>query len=174
MKENYWIGELFRFWVAACGVKGSFVHKCIWLPFTHENDIFCYCIFCPKSSIGRNYCLENMKQGEVRKLFTCIKLSSICIRMTMMGWPVQKVWGLIPLGGSEFFSCPTLTKETSRSKTCLVWLVWLFWNILVIFLPLREMHNMEKISVFLTGQLIWIRATLKISSFTSPGLLIYY
>ena len=110
--------------MAACGVKGSFVHKCIWLPFIHENDIFCYCIFCPKSSIGRNYCLENMKQGEVRKLFTCIKLSSICIRMPMMGWPVQKVWGLIPLGGSEFFSCPTLTKETSRSKTCLVWLVW--------------------------------------------------
>ena len=52
--------------------------------------------------------------------------------------------------------------------------LWLFWNILVTFLPLREMHNMEKISVFLTGQLIWIRATLKISSFTSPGLLIYY
>ena len=124
MKENYWIGELFRFWVTACGVKGSFVHKCIWLPFIHENDIFCYCIFCPKSSIGRNYCLENMKQGEVRKLFTCIKLSSICIRMPMMGWPVQKVWGLIPLGGSEFFPCPTLTKETSLSKTCLVWLVW--------------------------------------------------
>lgn len=61
---------------------------------------------------------------EVRKFFTCIKLSSICIGMPMMGWPVQKVWGLIPLGGSEFFPCPTLTKETSLSKTCLVWLVW--------------------------------------------------
>ena len=110
--------------MAACGVKGSFVHKCIWLPFIHENEIFCYRIFCPKSSIGRKYCLENMKQGEVRKLLTCIKLSSICTRMPMMGWPVQKVWGLIPLGGSEFFPCPTLTEKTSLSRTCLVWLVW--------------------------------------------------
>ena len=92
--------------MAACGVKGSFVHKCIWLPFIHENDIFCYCIFCPKSSIGRNYCLENMKQGEVRKVFTCIKLSSICIRMPMMGWPVQKVCGLIPLGAQNFSLVP--------------------------------------------------------------------
>ena len=71
--------------MAARGVKGSFVHKCIWLPYIHENEIFCYRIFCPKSSIGRNYCLENMKQGEVRKLFTCTKLSSICIRMPLMG-----------------------------------------------------------------------------------------
>ena len=39
-------------------------------------------------------------------------------------WVVQKVWGLIPLGGSVFFPCPTLTKETSLYKTCLVWLVW--------------------------------------------------
>ena len=57
------------------------VHSC--LLFMKMKD-FCHCIFCSKSSIIRNYCLENMRQGEVRTLFTCIKLSSISTRMPIM------------------------------------------------------------------------------------------
>ena len=95
------------------------VHGCI--LFMKIKD-FCYCIFCSKSSIIRNYCLENMRQGEVRTLFTCTKLSSICTRMPIMDDQFRRSEGWLLLGSQNVSLAPhSQRKHLSLRPVLLVW-----------------------------------------------------
>ena len=123
------IGELvncldFEWQLAVCRVHLYIsVHGC--LLFMKIKD-FCYCIFCSKSSIIRNYCLENMRQGETRTLFTCTKLSSICARVPIMDDQFRRseVWLLLGSQNDSLAPHSQIKHLTSLPKTCLAGLVW--------------------------------------------------